>query len=180
MKTERHNVAGRMKALSKSPLGAGLVNTDIGLLHHFGSDNRLAQHNLQVSAHELKRIIPPYLFSHYDDTRPGQQLKTAQWQHADLCRNISGKTFTLHTALLGVGGTCYTEHTLYQFKHPGLDHQRTIKLARKLHVHPVMCANKLLNTRCAIGNNNTYHGQLCGRGDSRPFRANVTPFPELV
>eukprot|EP00983_Pelagomonas_calceolata_P018662 585621-Pelagomonas_calceolata.AAC.1 len=47
MKTECHNVAGRMniKALSKSPRGAGLVNTDIG------SDDRLAQHNLQIPAH---------------------------------------------------------------------------------------------------------------------------------
>eukprot|EP00983_Pelagomonas_calceolata_P053890 1143479-Pelagomonas_calceolata.AAC.1 len=37
MKTERHNIAGRMiiKALSKSPWGAGLVTTDIG------SDDRL-------------------------------------------------------------------------------------------------------------------------------------------
>eukprot|EP00983_Pelagomonas_calceolata_P068249 1149832-Pelagomonas_calceolata.AAC.1 len=44
MKTERHDhdVAGRMviEALSKSPQGAGLVNTDKR------SDDRLAQHNL--------------------------------------------------------------------------------------------------------------------------------------
>eukprot|EP00983_Pelagomonas_calceolata_P014913 473639-Pelagomonas_calceolata.AAC.1 len=46
-KTECHNIAGRMiiKALSKSPRGAGLVSTDIG------SDDRLAQHNLQIPAH---------------------------------------------------------------------------------------------------------------------------------
>eukprot|EP00983_Pelagomonas_calceolata_P034675 1086190-Pelagomonas_calceolata.AAC.1 len=54
MKTERHSVAGRMiiKALSKSPWGAGLVNMDIG------SDDKLAQHNLQIPAHPSNRIIP--------------------------------------------------------------------------------------------------------------------------
>eukprot|EP00983_Pelagomonas_calceolata_P017961 562990-Pelagomonas_calceolata.AAC.1 len=44
-----------IKALSKSPWGAGLVNTDIG------SDDRLAQHNLQIPAHASNRGIPPYL-----------------------------------------------------------------------------------------------------------------------
>eukprot|EP00983_Pelagomonas_calceolata_P083731 1156222-Pelagomonas_calceolata.AAC.1 len=60
METERHNVAGRMiiKALSKSPLGAGLVNMDVG------SDDRSARHNLQIPAHASNRIIPPYLFPH--------------------------------------------------------------------------------------------------------------------
>eukprot|EP00983_Pelagomonas_calceolata_P005290 172328-Pelagomonas_calceolata.AAC.1 len=45
-----------IRALSKSPWGAGLVNTDIG------SDIRLAQHNLQIPAHASNKIIPPYLF----------------------------------------------------------------------------------------------------------------------
>eukprot|EP00983_Pelagomonas_calceolata_P079994 1154948-Pelagomonas_calceolata.AAC.1 len=58
--------------------------------------------------------------------RPGLQLETAQRQHADLCKNTSGKAITLHTTLLGVGGTSYTEHTLDQFKQMGLDHQRAI------------------------------------------------------
>eukprot|EP00983_Pelagomonas_calceolata_P005907 195492-Pelagomonas_calceolata.AAC.1 len=60
MKTERHNVAGRIiiKPINKSPWGAGLVNMDIG------SDDSLAQHNLQIPAHASKRIIPPNLFPH--------------------------------------------------------------------------------------------------------------------
>eukprot|EP00983_Pelagomonas_calceolata_P069852 1150538-Pelagomonas_calceolata.AAC.1 len=37
----------------------------------------------------------------------------------------------------GVGGTCYTEHTLNQFKQLGLDHQRANKLACKLHARSV-------------------------------------------
>eukprot|EP00983_Pelagomonas_calceolata_P049104 1141347-Pelagomonas_calceolata.AAC.1 len=36
-----------------------------------------------------------------------------------------------YTILLGVGGTCYTDHTLNQFKQLGLDHQRANKLAKK-------------------------------------------------
>eukprot|EP00983_Pelagomonas_calceolata_P074059 1152387-Pelagomonas_calceolata.AAC.1 len=62
VKTECHNVAGRMiiKALSKSLLGAGLVNMDIG------SDDRLTQHNLQIPAHALNRAIPLYLFPRPD------------------------------------------------------------------------------------------------------------------
>eukprot|EP00983_Pelagomonas_calceolata_P073812 1152282-Pelagomonas_calceolata.AAC.2 len=65
MKTEHHNIAGRMiiKALSNSPWGAGLVNTDIG------SDDKLAQHNLQIPAHASNRIIPPYLFPRNFPTR---------------------------------------------------------------------------------------------------------------
>eukprot|EP00983_Pelagomonas_calceolata_P058954 1145712-Pelagomonas_calceolata.AAC.6 len=42
-------------------------------------------------------------------TRLGQQLEAAQRQHADLCKLISAKVVTLHTILLGVGGTCYTK-----------------------------------------------------------------------
>eukprot|EP00983_Pelagomonas_calceolata_P052561 1142894-Pelagomonas_calceolata.AAC.1 len=58
MKTERHNIAGRMitKALSKTPWGAGLVNTDIG------NDTWLAQHNLQIPAYASNRITPSHLF----------------------------------------------------------------------------------------------------------------------
>eukprot|EP00983_Pelagomonas_calceolata_P123953 1161055-Pelagomonas_calceolata.AAC.1 len=43
-------------------------------------------------------------------------MEAAQRQHADLCKLINAKVVTLHTILLGVGGTCYTEHTLNQFK----------------------------------------------------------------
>eukprot|EP00983_Pelagomonas_calceolata_P060922 1146584-Pelagomonas_calceolata.AAC.1 len=58
METERHNIAGRMitKALSNTPRGAGLVNTDIG------NDTRLAQHNLQIPAYASNRTLPSYLF----------------------------------------------------------------------------------------------------------------------
>eukprot|EP00983_Pelagomonas_calceolata_P048033 1140888-Pelagomonas_calceolata.AAC.3 len=44
--------------------------------------------------------------------RPGQQLAKPQRHHADLCKNISWKAFTLYTILLGVGRTRRTEHTL--------------------------------------------------------------------
>eukprot|EP00983_Pelagomonas_calceolata_P058349 1145447-Pelagomonas_calceolata.AAC.8 len=32
-------------------------------------------------------------------------VEAAKWQHADLCKNLSGKAVILQTILLGVGGT---------------------------------------------------------------------------
>eukprot|EP00983_Pelagomonas_calceolata_P062867 1147476-Pelagomonas_calceolata.AAC.1 len=98
-----------------------------------------------------------------------QQFKAAQRQryqkHADLCKNISGEAVTSCTILLGVGRTCYTEHTLNQFKQLGLDHQLAIaiRLARKLHAHPALCANKLVTASRAIENTNTSHSQVLAR-----------------
>eukprot|EP00983_Pelagomonas_calceolata_P045593 1139813-Pelagomonas_calceolata.AAC.1 len=88
-----------------------------------------------------------------EDTRPGRQLEAVQRQHSDLCKLISAEVVTLHTILLGIGGTCYTEHTLNQFRQLGLDHQRAFKLAHKLHAHSVMLLNKLVTTKHAIENN---------------------------
>eukprot|EP00983_Pelagomonas_calceolata_P062941 1147519-Pelagomonas_calceolata.AAC.1 len=68
---------------------------------------------------------------------------------------------TLHTILLGVSVTFYIEHTLHQFIQLGLYHQRAIKLARKVHAHLVMYANKLV--RRAIENNLTSHNQIWSR-----------------
>eukprot|EP00983_Pelagomonas_calceolata_P081461 1155586-Pelagomonas_calceolata.AAC.1 len=234
-----------IKALSKSPRGAGLVNMDIG------SDDRylLAQHNLQIPAYASNRIIPLYLFprkfykifrltssrpdaiintsykakpipsspsstrSHHvlrsrhnpkqrttranhvrqphqlhvnqqhvhlieikycEDTRPERQLEAAQRQHADIqcscrvCKLISAKAVTLTLIFLpmGVGGTCYTDHTLNQFKQLGLDHQRANKLAHKLHAHSVQYANKLVTTGHAIENSNASHSQVLELGAS--------------
>eukprot|EP00983_Pelagomonas_calceolata_P039541 1137222-Pelagomonas_calceolata.AAC.8 len=69
---------------------------------------------------------------------------TTQWpvQTTSRCRD------TLHTILLGVGGTIYNAHTLDQFKQLGIDPQRCTKLARKLHAHFV---------RYAIENKNTHY-----------------------
>eukprot|EP00983_Pelagomonas_calceolata_P084204 1156315-Pelagomonas_calceolata.AAC.4 len=67
---------------------------------------------------------------------------------------------TLHTILLGVGGTCYRERTLNQFEQLRLDHQRAKKLARKLHAHSVLYINKLVTTRHAIENKNSSHSQV--------------------
>eukprot|EP00983_Pelagomonas_calceolata_P007687 249614-Pelagomonas_calceolata.AAC.2 len=58
------------KALSKSPWGAGLVNTDIG------NDDRLPQYNLQIPAHASNKIMPPYLFPRYFPRR--SRLKSSR------------------------------------------------------------------------------------------------------
>jgi hypothetical protein len=241
MKTERHNLAGRMimKALSKSPCGAGLIYTDVG------KNERLAQHNLQLPAHASNRTIPDYLFSrnisersrlttsrpdailitpynakpnssspssssdspsrymlrsrhrnmqrtstasrvrqphhltpnqrhvhlieikYCEDTRPEHQLAAAKQQHAHLSKLIDARNVTIHPILLGVGGTCYIEHTLNQFKHLGLNHQRATKLARSLNAHSAIYAHKLVTTRRAIANNVTSHSQVLGPCASR-------------
>eukprot|EP00983_Pelagomonas_calceolata_P047466 1140655-Pelagomonas_calceolata.AAC.1 len=76
------------------------------------------------------------------DNRPGQQLEAAQQQHADLSKLINAKVVTLHTILLGVGGTCCREHTLNQSRQLGLDQQHALKLARNLHAHSVKYAHR--------------------------------------
>eukprot|EP00983_Pelagomonas_calceolata_P081530 1155609-Pelagomonas_calceolata.AAC.3 len=55
--------------------------------------------------------------------RPGQQSQAAHRQDADLCKLSCAKAVTLHTILLGVGGTCCTEHEFDQFKQLELDRQ---------------------------------------------------------
>eukprot|EP00983_Pelagomonas_calceolata_P079852 1154885-Pelagomonas_calceolata.AAC.1 len=62
------------------------------------------------------------------------------------------KSCHVSTILLGVGGTCYNEHALNQFKQLVLDHQRAIEVARTLHARSVTYANKLVTTRHAIEN----------------------------
>eukprot|EP00983_Pelagomonas_calceolata_P033168 1038692-Pelagomonas_calceolata.AAC.1 len=75
-------------------------------------------------------------------------------QPKSLAEGLSFKSVN-HTILLGVGGTCYTEHTLDQSQQLELDHQRAIKLANRLHAHSVKCAHKLVTARRAIDNCNT-------------------------
>eukprot|EP00983_Pelagomonas_calceolata_P083918 1156255-Pelagomonas_calceolata.AAC.5 len=48
----------------------------------------------------------------------------------------------------------------------GLDHQRANKLARKLHAHAVMYANKLVTTGRAIENKKTFRSQVMEPGAS--------------
>jgi len=87
-----------------------------------------------------------------------------------------------------VGGTIYVLHTLSHLIHLGLDSQRAIELAHKLHAHSVLYAYKLTSTRRAIEFENHSQGQgwgwallgtlltptslfcpFCGEGDSRHF-----------
>jgi len=65
-----------------------------------------------------------------EDTRP--QLNAAMEQHKDLCNILQEASNTLHTILLGVGGTISNTHTLKPFKELGLDSQRDMKLASKI------------------------------------------------
>eukprot|EP00983_Pelagomonas_calceolata_P085358 1156533-Pelagomonas_calceolata.AAC.3 len=130
---------------------------------------RTTRANRERQPHQLhvnQRHVHLFEIMYCEDTRPGQQLEASQRQHADHCKLISAKAVTLHTILLGVGGTCYTDHTLNQFKQRGLDHQRANELAQKLHAHSVQYANKLVTTRHAMENSNASHNQVLEPGAS--------------
>jgi hypothetical protein len=106
-----------------------------------------------------------------EDTRQQNQLSAAQKQDKGLCSTLQGASVTLHTILLGVGGTIYNTHTLEPFKELSLDSQRAKKLASKLHVHFVSYAAKLVHTRRALSSTiinshqETVSGQACNPPD---------------
>jgi len=67
-----------------------------------------------------------------EDIRPENQLEAAKQQHQNLVqrlqRNGAAASITLHTILLGVGGTLYIPHTLDPLKKLGLDSHKVNKL----------------------------------------------------
>jgi hypothetical protein len=65
----------------------------------------------------LQRDIHYIEIKHCEDTRSQNQLSTAQEQHKGLCSILQGASVTLHTILLGVGGTIYNTETLEPFKY---------------------------------------------------------------
>jgi len=59
-----------------------------------------------------------------EDTRPAPQLEASRLQHRDLCKTLQGAHVTLHSNLLGIGGTIDASHTLNHLTQLGLDPQR--------------------------------------------------------
>ena len=60
----------------------------------------------------LQRDIHLIDIKYCEDTRLPNQLNVAQEQHKGLCTILQGASVTLHTILLGVGGTIYNNNTL--------------------------------------------------------------------
>jgi len=89
-----------------------------------------------------------------EDTRPRSQLEATHHQHGVLCQHLrqAAANVSLHTIILGVGGTIYSPHSLEPLKHLGLDPQKVTKLAVRLHAHSVQYAYWLVSTRCALEN----------------------------
>jgi len=83
-----------------------------------------------------------------------ERIRTVFEQHECLCTILQGASVTLHTILLGVGGTIYNNHTLEPFKEPDLKFKKTKKLASKPHDHSVNYAAKLVHTRRALSSAN--------------------------
>jgi len=71
-----------------------------------------------------------------------------------LCQHLrrAAANVSLHSILLGVGGTIYSPYSLEPLKYLGLDPQKVTKLAVKLHAHSVQCAYKLVSTKRALDN----------------------------
>ena len=60
----------------------------------------------------LQRDVHLIEIKYCEDTRPQNQLSAAQKQHKGLWSILQEVSVTLHTILLGVGGTIYNNHTL--------------------------------------------------------------------
>eukprot|EP00967_Tisochrysis_lutea_P076173 scaffold102920_cov13-Tisochrysis_lutea.AAC.1 len=87
-----------------------------------------------------------------EDTWPKNQLNASKHQLRDLRRHLSraSASVTLRTILLGMDGVICIHHTLESLKELGLQTQKAIVLALKLHPHSVQIAHKLACTRCAL------------------------------
>eukprot|EP00983_Pelagomonas_calceolata_P063360 1147688-Pelagomonas_calceolata.AAC.3 len=111
--------------------GQGLPDSCHGVVGSMVEANLLVLHTMRRNEvvrssttlarqlHELniqKRHIHFIEIKYCEDTRPAAQLEASQQQHSELCKQLQGAEMTLHTILLGVGGTIYTAHTLDNLK----------------------------------------------------------------
>eukprot|EP00983_Pelagomonas_calceolata_P068289 1149859-Pelagomonas_calceolata.AAC.1 len=97
-------------------------------------------------------------------TKPGQHLEAAQRHHAGHCKNISGTAVS--AILLGVGGSCYSERTVDQFKYQALTTSKLASLDVSCHAHSVKFAHKLVTTKSATKDDNAPHRQVLELGAS--------------
>ncbi len=95
---------------------------------------------------------------------PRSQLEAAHHQHGVLCQHLcrAAAIISLHTILLGEGGTIYSPYSLEPLKRLGLGPLKATKLAVKLHAHSVQFAYKLVCTRRAL------EKTFCYKSSSRP------------
>jgi len=107
-----------------------------------------------------------------------ERIRTVFEQHECLCTILQGASVTLHTILLGVGGTIYNNDTLEPIKELGLESQRVKKLASKLHVHSVNFAAKLFHTRSALSSTviNCHQEPVSGKACNPPDPHRSVPF----
>jgi len=99
---------------------------------HLQQVQHARSHGQVRRAHELnanKREIHLIELWYCEDTRPGHQLEASNEQHESLCTRLKAKKVTLHTILLGVGGSICTLNTLHHLKELDLDSQRAHKTA---------------------------------------------------
>jgi len=78
------------------------------------------------------------------ETKPRSHLKAAKKRHTVLCQHLcqAAAGVRLHAALLGVGGTMSSPHSMESLK--DLDPQIATKLAIKLNAHSLQYTYKLV------------------------------------
>ena len=125
-----------------------------------------ADPNLRILQRDIQLIEIKYC----EDTRLQNQLSAAQEQRKGFCSILLGASVTLHTILLGVGGTIHNNHTLEPFKELGLELQRVKKHTSKLHVYSVSYAAKLVHTRRALSSTiiNSHQEKVSGQACNPP------------
>jgi len=85
-----------------------------------------------------------------EDTRPGHQLEASSKKHETQCRRKKAKKVTLHTILLGVGGSIFTSNTFHHLKEcslasSALIHEESETFLR-FHAHSMHYAHKPRHT----------------------------------
>jgi hypothetical protein len=123
----------------------------------------------------LQRDIHLIEIEYCENTGPQNQLSTAQEQHKGLCAILQEASITLHTILLGEGGTIYDIHALKPFKELGLDFQRAKKLATNfIYILSTTLPNLSIERRTLTNTTiNSHHelvsGQACNPPDPHRY-----------
>ena len=126
-------------------------------------------HKLNANKWEMHFIEVKYC----EDIRP---LTNSTKVYASACK-LKKLHFTLHTILLGLGGSIYTSNnTLHHLKELRLDSQRAHKTALKLHAHSVHYAHKL-TTRRTLKKRIALKVSVWSRGLPAPLQIPTSYYP---
>jgi len=76
---------------------------------------------LELNVGERKIHLVEVKYSVY--TQPAYRLEASRKQHEIICKRLKGQEKSLHTILLGVGGSIYASYALNHLQELGLNTQ---------------------------------------------------------